>query len=422
MLLGLPNHLAPQSSARAIARACHAIALVLLAAGAIVLLCAQLSRSSLILWPALLALLPMVGLVLLVERVRSTLSTIAYLVIGGAAVYVYAVTVLSQISSVNSSDAFTVALPKLALVMVGGSGASSRRGPLWATVGLIAGEVATQIAVAETGSLPRVDVTTLLGYLLIMITMGGSLVARERAYREQPNLHRAAREEQMSTMRLEIEQQASALVHDTVLSHLAAISLAEPGPLDPALRTAMQEDLSTLVGQEWLSEAEADVDAAHRGWDESPLALAVEQARRQGLEVAVTGDVSAISRLNPARGTALALAATQCFANVLKHSGTTKAELVTFSSDTDVTVMIIDDGVGFSETETPSDRLGVRNSIRARIERAGGTVQIWSQPGNGTSVMLGLPADRSPLARQSAPGTGREPERPSGPSYPESAA
>jgi two-component sensor histidine kinase len=397
VLLGLPSHLAPQSSGRAIARACHIMAMVLLSGAAVMLLVAWFAKPSLILWPAFLALVPMVGLLILVERVRSTLSTIAYLVIGAGAVYVYGVTVLSQITFVNSSDAFTMSLPKLALVMVGGSGLYARRGPLWATVGLVVGEIATQIATLQTGASPKLDITTLLGYVLIVSTMGGSLIARDRAKRVQPNLHRAAHDEQISVVRYEIEQQASALMHDTVLSHLAAIAISEPGRVDPALVSAMERDLEMLIGQEWLHETAVDVAAVEGDWAASALAASVAQAQTQSLDVVVTGDLSAVTHLDASRSRALALAATQCFANVLKHSGTTSAELVIFSTDTDVSVMVIDNGVGFTESETPSDRLGLKNSIRARIQRVGGSVQIWSSPGSGTSVMIGLPRERGRL-------------------------
>jgi len=57
-----------------------------------------------------------------------------------------------------------------------------------------------------------------------------------------------------------------------------------------------------------------------------------------------------------------------------------------------VSVMVIDTGKGFSEEETGSDRLGLRQSVRRRIENVGGTVQVWSTPGKGTSVMIRVPA------------------------------
>jgi hypothetical protein len=39
----------------------------------------------------------------------------------------------------------------------------------------------------------------------------------------------------------------------------------------------------------------------------------------------------------------------------------------------------------------PADRLGVRGSIIERMEAVGGSAQIWSTPGGGTSVVLTVP-------------------------------
>jgi signal transduction histidine kinase len=54
--------------------------------------------------------------------------------------------------------------------------------------------------------------------------------------------------------------------------------------------------------------------------------------------------------------------------------------------------MVIDAGKGFTEAEMGADRLGLRQSVRKRIESVGGHVQVWSTPGKGTSVMIRLPA------------------------------
>ena len=37
------------------------------------------------------------------------------------------------------------------------------------------------------------------------------------------------------------------------------------------------------------------------------------------------------------------------------------------------------------------DRIGLRTSIRGRIEQEGGTARIWSRPGVGTTVVLTVP-------------------------------
>jgi len=54
-------------------------------------------------------------------------------------------------------------------------------------------------------------------------------------------------------------------------------------------------------------------------------------------------------------------------------------------------VMVIDSGSGFVEQSVGGDRLGLRQSIRGRIEGVGGSVQVWTTPGVGTSVSLTVP-------------------------------
>jgi signal transduction histidine kinase len=66
------------------------------------------------------------------------------------------------------------------------------------------------------------------------------------------------------------------------------------------------------------------------------------------------------------------------------------AELELIYAD-DITLMVTDQGAGFDMAKIPADRLGVRTSIIQRIEDVGGSAQIWSSPGGGTSVVLTIP-------------------------------
>src|SRR5690606_37395767 len=121
------------------------------------------------------------------------------------------------------------------------------------------------------------------------------------------------------------------------------------------------------------------------------LFLAVQEAKLQGLVVDGTGDIGAVLRLDRARSNALGLAAKQCLTNVIKHSGTMNAEVAVYGSDSEVSVMIVDEGRGFEVAAVGSGRLGLRASVRRRIEGVGGTVQVWSSPGNGASVLIRVP-------------------------------
>jgi signal transduction histidine kinase len=403
MSLGLPAHLAPQALSRAFSRGQYWVALTCLMGALLVVLVFQWHEPDAVLWPAALALLPLFILLWLNGRSRTSFSSASYLIVGGAAVYWYALIFYSQTIPLVSSDAFSPALPKIALLMVGGSGAGLTAGVLWATAGYLVAEIAAGAAILESGKALEFDALTfssLAGLLVVFILVN---VGRRSSWRAQPRLHRAARDEQLDALRYRIEAKAAALMHDTMLSHLAAIATSSPGPLPVALQSQMERDLEILIGEEWLSDASSVVDAKTRAdWRSSGLYSAIQESRLLGLEVESTGELAAVARLDRERSLALGLAVKQCLVNVLRHSGTTQAEVAVYGSETDVSVMVVDTGKGFSEAETGADRLGLRNSVRRRIEAIDGTVQVWSTPGRGTSILIRVPVESDSAARERA--------------------
>ncbi len=392
MSLGIPAHLAPQALSRAFSRGQHAVAVTCLAGALLLVLVFQWRNTTLVLWPAALALLPAFAMLWLHDRSRTAFSSVSYLVVGGAGVYWWAVTFYSQTVPGLSNDGFPVALPKIALLMVGGVGAGLVTGVLWATVGYLVAEVAVDAAVLESGGSLVFDQMTFLSLLALFAILVLVDVGRRSSWRAQPRLHRAARDEQIAALRYRIEAKAAALMHDTLLSHLAAIANSTASTLPTSLQVRMERDLEILIGEEWLSDSSAAVDAqARTDWRSSGLYAAIQESRLMGLEVESTGDLAAVARLDRESSIALGLAVKQCLVNVLKHSGATRAEVAVYGSDTDVSVMVVDTGKGFSEAETGADRLGLRNSVRRRIEAVEGAVQVWSTPGRGTSIMIRVP-------------------------------
>ena len=155
---------------------------------------------------------------------------------------------------------------------------------------------------------------TLLTLLAILVLVD---VGRRSSWRAQPRLHRAARDEQIAALRYRIEAKAAALMHDTLLSHLAAIANSTTGILPAALQVQMERDLEILIGEEWLSDGSAAVDAqARTDWRSSGLYAAIQESRLMGLEVESTGDLAAVARLDRESSVALGLAVKQCLVNV----------------------------------------------------------------------------------------------------------
>jgi signal transduction histidine kinase len=57
----------------------------------------------------------------------------------------------------------------------------------------------------------------------------------------------------------------------------------------------------------------------------------------------------------------------------------------------EVTLYVRDRGPGFELAAVPADRMGVRESIIGRVERAGGRAEVRTSPGEGCEVRLSMP-------------------------------
>lgn len=405
MSLGLPAHLAPQAAQRAFVAAQHTVAATLLSISVFSVLVLQSAHVGLTLWPAALVLLPAIGMLTLRGRGRSVAWAIGYLVVAGAGVYLFAIVVLGQPVPVVDGDGFSSLGIKIAVIMVGGVATSTGSGLAWTTAGYLVAEGALAAAHLQSGLSLHFDLAMLLTYLGTMAIMPLIGYVHRRQLGAQPRLHRAAQDEQVAALRYRIEVKAATLMHDTVLNHLAALADSTGDELAPTLRAQIEEDVRSLTDEDWLSDTPEVVDEKARAeWQHSGLFTAVQEGRLLGLEIDVTGDLSAVGRLDRENSIALGLAVKQCLVNVLKHSGTTHAEVAVYGSDSALSVMVIDNGNGFSEAATGPDRLGLRSSVRKRIELVGGQVNVWSTPGRGTSIMIKVPVAERARLQGSAPG------------------
>jgi signal transduction histidine kinase len=87
----------------------------------------------------------------------------------------------------------------------------------------------------------------------------------------------------------------------------------------------------------------------------------------------------------------LVLAAREAMTNAAKFAGVDEIDVYAEVSDEEIAVFVRDRGVGFDPAAIPDSRHGVRDSIRGRLERAGGTAIVTSAPGGGTEVELRMP-------------------------------
>jgi signal transduction histidine kinase len=105
--------------------------------------------------------------------------------------------------------------------------------------------------------------------------------------------------------------------------------------------------------------------------------------------------------LDPERTDDVLRVVQEAVSNALRHA---RAAYVTVSltSDRDeVVVQVEDDGIGLqAHTVRPGNGVGIR-SMRERAERLGGSIDVTSDAGEGTTVHLRFPVERSPLASSS---------------------
>ncbi|GAB3038757.1 hypothetical protein GCM10027052_17930 [Parafrigoribacterium mesophilum] len=393
MSIGLPAHLIASTSSRSLARASHAIAFTCLGVAFVTVVVFQADYPALILWPATLSLLPMVAILIISGRTNSAFFSLSYLVVGAASTYWYTSTFFSQVDAISHGDVLSMALLQIAMVMVGGPGVGLVSGLAWALAGLLLGELATGIAGVQTGYGFWLEPTTVVVFGITAAVLVFNTLGRRGMQLAPPRLHRAARDEQLAALRYRVELKAATLIHDTILSHLASIADSTTA-LPAGLRVQIERDLEILVGEEWLSEQSTDAGTNREDWRRSDVFDAVQESRLLGLEVDVTGDPSCLGRLSRDNGRALGLAVKQCLVNVLKHSGTTHAEVAVFASSADLSVMVVDTGRGFDPDAVSPDRFGLRGSVEHRITEAGGSVKIFSTLGRGTSIVIRVPAAR----------------------------
>lgn len=177
----------------------------------------------------------------------------------------------------------------------------------------------------------------------------------------------------------------AAHLHDSVLQTLAAIQQrSEPGSEIARLARGQERDL-----REWLFRAADGAEPAPHGAIESELrahAAMLEEEHAVRFEVVSVGGTRAVP--GP-----LFAAAREAMLNAARHAGgevTVYIEVTPALASIDVT----DRGEGIDLDNLPDGRMGVRESIIGRMQRAGGTARIVTGPGGaGASVRLSMPLD-----------------------------
>jgi signal transduction histidine kinase len=186
--------------------------------------------------------------------------------------------------------------------------------------------------------------------------------------------------ERAARIRTEERADVAARVHDSVLQTLALIQrhAAEPRRVASLARRQERELRGWLYAAQPLGDDGSSLVAAL-----ATAAADVEELHGVRIELASSGDVPPDN--------ALVLAAREAMTNAAKFAGVEEIAVYAEVTDAEIAVFVRDRGVGFDPEAVPEDRQGIRESIRGRLERAGGTALVTSSPKAGTEVELRLP-------------------------------
>lgn len=322
--------------------------------------------------------------------------TVAYLLVGTVCTYFYVVALLLGTAAYSDTNLFVIALPVIAMTLVGGTGTGAPAGILWASLGFALAETAVILGAATTSRAYVPDAVSLGAYLLLVGVLTYDGLTRGARSRAQTALHRAVRDTRLVDLRRELAAASAADLHDTVLSELLALAGSRPGPLDDRLARRIEADLVALPAglpgvPPVAAGSRSDRPATADPWYDSELHHAIEAARDEGLAVDISGDRASYARLEEDARRALGLAVRQCLVNVLRHSGSASAEVALSAGGGSISVMVVDGGSGFPASAPAADRLGLRQSVQDRIARVGGSVDIYSSADIGTTVIMTIP-------------------------------
>lgn len=196
-----------------------------------------------------------------------------------------------------------------------------------------------------------------------------------------------AREEERRRLRRDL--------HDGLGPELAGMALqlealAARLPIDP--------DLAARAGrlgdrlQQAVSEVRRVVDGMRpAAVDELGLAEAIRQLVAGAGEMAVVVDVPpSLGELPAAVEVAAYRIAAEAFTNAVRHSGASRCRVYAGRQESWLVVQVVDDGRGFGTEATAGVGL---ESLHDRAAEVGGSVEIVSTPGTGTSVAARLPLE-----------------------------
>ena len=177
-------------------------------------------------------------------------------------------------------------------------------------------------------------------------------------------------------------QLVDALVHDRVLNALLVAASAD---------TPAQRQRAAVLAEQAIGDLRNA--ASERGAPQTITAQALFRALRKAagrIDPKIQVDVQSSSRLALSQDVAAALteATLQAIDNSQRHAAASELKIIMSATPAEMSIEIADNGKGFRVNRVPKNRLGITNSILARMRNVNGSAEVVSEPGAGARVVL----------------------------------
>lgn len=168
-----------------------------------------------------------------------------------------------------------------------------------------------------------------------------------------------------------------------MLQTLALIQRREdtPPPVAALARRQERELRDWLLRGETLGHRARTFDEALRA-----VVAAVEDDHDAKIETVIVGDAPLSDSVK-----ALVAAVREALLNAVTHAEGAAITLFAKTSEETAVVFVRDRGPGFDPATIDASRRGIRSSIIERIRRVGGYAEVYTAPGEGCEVELGVP-------------------------------
>lgn len=233
--------------------------------------------------------------------------------------------------------------------------------------------------------------------LTVAVAVGATAIFLVLSQRRTLALHRRHAQELLRAQEAERAWVARE-VHDDAVQHLAAIANELRAVLPSAVPSLSAQRVEGLVGEvRDLSDALRKLahglhpSALDKGGAVPALQqLAITMRATDGFDVQLSLPDEPLG-LAAEVELCLFRVAQEALRNAARHAGVREASLRLSRGEGTVCLEVMDQGAGMPEVPAASRGIGLL-SMRERARLAGGTLEVTSRPGSGTTVRLTLPA------------------------------